>query len=364
LSRSVFSSFRQFRANPSRLFFFLFFPTALFAQDVPAEISSPALPAHELAADKQPEPKRYLIAEPVVDLRREPRGVLGTASLRQPYEADPLQETQLLFGEEVEVKEEKGGWLRVAAVEQLEFSHNQVWEGYPGWIPKLSVVPKPERYNPNAVVQGKYAPLYAAPKARRPAMQLPLGARVNILFQDRSWVRVERPGQADGWMRVKHLRHLTDLSKDEVRLRESILKTARLFLKEPYYWGGRCSHRPDVLEHPTGVDCSALVNLAYRVNWIDVPRDAHEQYMKSKPVLLPDLRPADLIFLAHADNPHRVTHVMLYLGGDHVIEAVQEHNVVRIVSVKEKLGVALRDVRAFEPAGGRFVYFGRLVAPD
>jgi gamma-D-glutamyl-L-lysine dipeptidyl-peptidase len=276
---------------------------------------------------------------------------------------DPFQETQVIYGETVRVLRTDGPWALIEAIEQPEFTHNQKWEGYPGWIAQGALVPKPGDWTPNAVVSVLYAKLHDEPSDRSSFVEAPLGARLQVVSEKSPWARVRRPGKEDGWVRTKDLRRFSDMPKGEGALRRAVLKTARLFQEEPYYWGGRVSHRPDMVERPTGVDCSALVNLAYRVNGVDVPRDSHEQYLRSRPIIRSELKPGDLVFLAKTASPNRIVHVMLWAGNDRVVEAVHEYNVVRVVTVSEKLGKPLVDIFPLEAVGDRFVYFGRLV-PD
>jgi cell wall-associated NlpC family hydrolase len=180
-----------------------------------------------------------------------------------------------------------------------------------------------------------------------------------------AWVRIRRPVGGDGWMQRKDVKMFSELPATDAARRESILKTARLYLGEPYYWGGRAGHRENDVEVPSGLDCSGLVNVAYRVAGVDVPRDSHEQYRKAQLLQSPsDLKPGDLIFLAWAKNPDKVTHVMIYAGGDNVLEAVQDQNTVRQIAVKEKLGRPLKDITITDPVGDRFVYFGRLLTEN
>ncbi|HRY28621.1 MAG TPA: NlpC/P60 family protein [Elusimicrobiota bacterium] len=313
--------------------------------------------------DEQPESaKIFLQAWPMADLRREPSPPMDNAALKSPYDADPFQETQLLFCEEVRLREESGAWARVEAVEQPEFSHAQAWGGYPGWVLKKSLVPKPAGFSANAVVAVKYARLHEEPSKKSGYVEIPLGSRVSAQ-PSAPWALIRLPNGGEGWTSLKSLRFFENLPKDDGALRKAIVKTAELFVGEPYYWGGRCSHRTKVLDRPTGVDCSSLVNLAYRVNGVDVPRDAHEQYLKSLPLERRQMKPADLIFLAKADDPNRVVHVMLSLGDDLVLEAVQEFDAVRVTTVKNKLGKSLSEISPLEPAGRYVVYLGRLL-PD
>ena len=304
----------------------------------------------------------FVAVVPVVDLRSEPKEVDGAAALKGPYAQDPLEESQLLYGERVKILEDKVTWVRVEAVEQTEFTHDNVWEGYPGWVLKSSLAPEPADYRPDAVVSETYAKLTTAPSRREKGIMIPLGSRVAVTFQQGAWVRVRRPEGGDGWMQKSDLRFYSQMpSTDEAR-REAILKAAKLFLGEPYYWGGRAGHRDGDVSVPSGMDCSGLVNAAYRVAGVDVPRDAAEQYMKSAPLDAPsELKPGDLIFLSWAKEPSKITHVMIYAGGDNVVEAVQDQNTVRQVTVKEKLGKPLAETAVLTSVGGRFVYFGRLL---
>src|SRR3989338_7354701 len=70
----------------------------------------------------------------VVDLRAKPQ----TTARRNVH--DPLEETQLLYGERVRLLTVKDGWAYVEAVEQPEFTHGRRWQGYPGWLPASSLL--------------------------------------------------------------------------------------------------------------------------------------------------------------------------------------------------------------------------------
>jgi cell wall-associated NlpC family hydrolase len=73
----------------------------------------------------------------------------------------------------------------------------------------------------------------------------------------------------------------------------------------PYVWGGES---PGV-----GFDCSGLVQAAYRVAGIELPRVAQDQYDSSAKLSpLEPLRPGDPVFFGTA--PSEVTHVGIYLG--------------------------------------------------
>jgi len=112
-----------------------------------------------------------------------------------------------------------------------------------------------------------------------------------------------------------------------------------------------------------GVDCSGLVNLVFRANDIDVPRDAHEQWMASGQISAGSLSPGDLIFLSREGDASFVNHVMLSLGGEQFIEASQTGDIVRIRTFTEKFGLDLGRLGQQDFfINKKKLYFGRIEA--
>jgi cell wall-associated NlpC family hydrolase len=77
---------------------------------------------------------RFLIDLPVVDLRSN-----SGVTFPSDYSHQEGRESQLLFGEQVELIEEAGEWLKIAALEQLCYREDQGWFPYPGWVKRLEV---------------------------------------------------------------------------------------------------------------------------------------------------------------------------------------------------------------------------------
>jgi cell wall-associated NlpC family hydrolase len=119
------------------------------------------------------------------------------------------------------------------------------------------------------------------------------------------------------------------------------------------------------VEHGTvinGVDCSSLTNLAYRVNWLDIPRDAHDQWSASTRIAYDTLEPADLIFVSAEEAHDKITHVMMYLNGEEFIEALETGSVVFINSFKNKFGLTLHEAaRQGFIVNKRKLYFGSIL---
>lgn len=263
------------------------------------------------------------VAVPVADLRREPSRPGNSLS------RDPLEESQLLYGDRVTVLEENGAWAKVRADEQQEWSRHQRWEGYPGWVLREALHKAVGGWQPNLGVVAKIGRLLESDRPDAPVrMHFSLGTR---LMGERSG----RPGAigwkirlldgSEGWIRseeVASLEELADLRKQADLFQARLVATARSFLGDPYYWGGRSSHDRAASGPPHwAVDCSGLVGLVYQANGILIPRDAHEQWLGCQPISQEELKPADLVFLFDPQDKKRVTHVMLYIGGGSILEA-------------------------------------------
>ncbi len=255
-----------------------------------------------------------------------------------------LIESQLLANERMELVETSGLWAMAWAPEQTRLTKaGKPMAPYEGWLPLAALtfsLPLP----PNAVVKAKTSSsgdeaLSVGVKLRVIGPAGPAGTK--IMFGDGHTAVL--PG--------KDLAPLPSKAAGE-DLRGKILGTARLFLGDKYYWGGRSAW---------GVDCSGLVNLAYRAWGLDLPRNAGDQYAASKRVSRENLKPADLIFSADAARPGAINHVMLYAGGGKLIEATGDTNSVREVSFKEKFGADFSKVRAGALVNGKKIFFGRML---
>jgi gamma-D-glutamyl-L-lysine dipeptidyl-peptidase len=97
-------------------------------------------------------------------------------------------------------------------------------------------------------------------------------------------------------------------------LSESPIAVAGTFLGSPYEWGGLTR---------SGIDCSGLVHLSYRLTGRLVPRDAWQQEQAGSRVEIGDAQPGDIAFYG---TGHRADHVAFWLGEGRILHATaREH---------------------------------------
>ncbi|MBI2118009.1 MAG: C40 family peptidase [Elusimicrobia bacterium] len=284
---------------------------------------------------------------------------LRSASTTTPssLDFDPLQETQLLYGEFIKIKNESGDWLKVEAVEQLEYSHSHSWEGYPGWIKKDAVLFIDKIVLPNSVINKKTTYLYSAPDSNSIILPLSLGTKIKAAKEVRQGFRkIETMDKKTAWIKDLDIHSLKIKGSDTIK-RELIIQSASQLLNDPYFWGGRSAHMPELETQVTATDCSGLVNLAYRVAGMDIPRDSYEQYLKAKKIKKNKLKKGDLIFSASKENKEKISHVAIFINKETLIEAPKTGGFVRIIKFKEKFGISLDEVNENKAVGNRFIYF-------
>ncbi len=287
------------------------------------------------AAEGASFPYNGRICVPVADVRTEPSD--------PPAERnhDPLEETQLLYGDPVRVLEERGDWLRVLCPEQQEFTHHQRWEGYPGWIRKTAVVSDQNNWFPKITITAKQADARLKPSDKEPVfIRFSIGTHLTGT-KENGWWKLRLLDGTQTWIHENQAlpqQRIEEIQSSQELLYPRIVETARLFLGDPYYWGGRSGYDPQQPSPPhTGVDCSGLIGLIYQANNLLLPRDAHEQWMNCDKTSRSLLRLGDLVFLFDPKNSKKVTHVMLYSGNNRVIEAPNTGKTVREIDLDERL---------------------------
>jgi cell wall-associated NlpC family hydrolase len=266
---------------------------------------------------------------------------------KRPIEAGPLnihdevQESQVLFHEILLVTEETADWLHVEALEQRK-SVAGGWQGYPGWVRKKDITETEGPVEHDGVVKRPFTMLRSAPSpAGRPIFPLSLGTRLSLAAEAKGFLEVIMDGRHIGWALKRDVSRTADGPPARERARD-LVKTARLFLGAAYLWGGRSMPMPWSRGPVMGVDCSGFTCLVFRAVGLELPRDAHDQWVTATAIAPQTLGPGDLIFLSRQGEAASVNHVMLSLGEEQFIEAAETGDIVRIGTFSRKFGLGLR----------------------
>jgi cell wall-associated NlpC family hydrolase len=89
----------------------------------------------------------------------------------------------------------------------------------------------------------------------------------------------------------------------------------------PYRYGGST---------PRGFDCSGLVQYAYEVAGVNVPRTTGQLWSAVRAVDGTDMRPGDLLFFSIEG---KMSHVGMYVGGRRFVHAPQSGRTVSVASL-------------------------------
>src|SRR4051812_25642779 len=119
---------------------------------------------------------------------------------------------------------------------------------------------------------------------------------------------------------------------------DAVVQDASQYLGVPYQWGGT--------DPSSGLDCSGLVQRAYKDLGIDLPRVAADQARMGQPVAsLADAKPGDLVAFG---SP--VDHIGIYAGNNKMVVAPHTGDVVKIEDIA-KPPTAIRRIVGTDATG-------------
>lgn len=216
---------------------------------------------------------------------------VSVAPLRQAPSHRSEQTSQVLFGERVEVLEHnpETDWVFVRCA----------WDGYEGWCKggQLLGIDKKD-FKKEARISINHI---GSVHLEQGALWIPAGGELTGLKN--GYVPA---GVGSGRFKGKK----TNLGKAACST-EALLKAANSYLHAPYHWGGRSLW---------GIDCSGLVQMAFKLCGKAVLRDASQQATMGEEVhFLAEAKPGDLAFFDNAEG--RIIHVGILLSSQDIIHA-------------------------------------------
>ncbi|MBV9076195.1 MAG: C40 family peptidase [Methylobacteriaceae bacterium] len=181
------------------------------------------------------------------------------------------------------------------------------------------------------VCRVEVAPVRAEPDdAAEQVTQLLRGEPVGVATERDGWLRVATAYDYPGWVRAEAV------GEGEVDLPAPFaepLEAARSFLGAPYEWGGLTR---------SGIDCSGLVHMAYRLGGSWIVRDSWQQEAAGEPLPEPE-RPGDRVSYG---GPERADHVAFWLGGGRILHATARDG-LRVVEEPEPAELTQRRRKSF-----------------
>lgn len=221
------------------------------------------------------------------------------------------QTNQLLFGDEVALIRDEGDWIYGYSLRDGYLSYT--YKKYLGSFSLPAVT---------HIVADPVALAFDAPCGGKIVTRVLGGTYTAILEESGEMAKIA--AAVEGWVAKSALRSIADLPKDADSLRTQVCADARKLIGVPYLWGGASA---------LGIDCSGLVQWAYRCNGIRLKRDAHLQF-EPRLAVDHDFLPGDALFYGENDGSNAITHTSLSLGGWTIIHSSRSNNGVYIDDVQ------------------------------
>ena len=325
--------------------------------------------------------EKMMVSSCVADLRCKPEFM--PSHLKAPAMSKDIgaQDSQLLYGECVLAEPVEGApqWMSVSVLGQKAWRNNQ-WVPYPGFILKSSLMPVVEFPKYNIVLQNLWTPLFSDMDVKSLVLKdLALGTKLEARKVNDGWWEVIVDKKIAGYLQFNNA----------IYLATEIVRIARLFVGSgtSYVWGGRSPLNPKI-DQITGIDCSGLTNLCYLASGLEIPRDAGPQRRAANELKNgQDLKKADLIFFANDEAGLRISHVVMYVGNERVVEStglgfssikdLDDKSInkngftvsdlcVREITIKDLIGVDLAEIENGKTISknGKRIFLGSYFGPD
>lgn len=196
--------------------------------------------------------------------------------------------SQVLFGEKYSVIEKSGTWIKVETV----------FDKYNGWLDTDHLQHSPVTEENKSCVLNRSLLCFKSDKTK---LILEAGCEIfNPDFNKKTFTAGNNTYTV-----------ADELNQHFISTSESIADTSLKFINSPYIWGGRI---------PSGIDCSGLTQLVYKIHGISIPRDSWQQAEAGNNIdFINEAEPGDLVFF---DNERgKISHVGMILSKGLVIHA-------------------------------------------
>lgn len=197
--------------------------------------------------------------------------------------------SQILFGEKYSILDKSGNWMKIETL----------FDNYTGWIDMNHLQHSPAE---NALCGYTLNRSLLCYKSDKTKLVLEPGCEVyNPDFEDKTFVAGKNLYTTSPEFNNRYI------ASGDSQLSDTAMK----FLNSPYIWGGRI---------PSGIDCSGLTQLVFKLHNISIPRDSWKQAESGKTIdFIDEAEAGDLVFF---DNDRgRISHVGMIISRGLVIHA-------------------------------------------
>lgn len=196
--------------------------------------------------------------------------------------------SQVLFGEKYEVMESIGHWMKIVTC----------FDNYQGWIDTNHLQQTPETNKSQGLVLNRSLLCFKSDKTK---IVLEAGCEI---YEPDFRNKIFRSGE-------NTFSTCNEFGEHHVSTSDPVAETALKFMNSPYIWGGRV---------PSGIDCSGLTQLVYKILGKPIPRDSWQQAEAGTEVsFIDEAKPGDLVFFD--DERGKISHVGMILSRGLVIHA-------------------------------------------
>jgi cell wall-associated NlpC family hydrolase len=216
--------------------------------------------------------------------------------------------TQAMMGMVVRLLKKHGGWY-----------YAQLPDNYLGWLEESALKVTAEagveswRSARKVITTAIFTFVRERPSASsQPVSDAVAGALLKQLKSTGQWIAVELPDSRKGYIEQSSVDEFSHWKKTRKLTPENIEATARSMMGIPYLWGGTS---------PKGMDCSGFTKTVFRLNGLELSRDANQQAAGGEAVEtgsdFEKLKKGDLLFFgrkAGAERSENISHVGIYLG--------------------------------------------------
>lgn len=231
-------------------------------------------------------------------------------------------ESQLLYGETVEVDEIHEEWAKIRAVQQ---PYRQLKSGYPGWVPVAQLVKK-ERGKTNGYIKVKESRTQLFDDKHNPLIVVSFNTVLPVLSQLEDTYMLDTPHG-----RAQIVKDAVDFANEPngfaKKDAKTVANTMLKFLDIPYFWAGMSSY---------GYDCSGLTFNAMTACGYSISRDASDQARGGKEVEIDDRESwkiGDLVFFTTPEK-EIVQHVGIYLGANTILHTSIKGGKVEVIKLE------------------------------